>query len=875
MTLAPGATALAQTCTGLCLQQVACSAGITTSISGTVFAPNGVDPLPGVLVYVPNGTVQPFTPGVACGIQVTGSPLVATTTAFDGKFTLGNVPVGSNIPVVIQAGRWRRQLSVTTVSSCTDTAVATSLTRFPKNKTQGDIPFTAIVTGSADAAECVLRKIGIDDSEFTKPGGTGRINLFLGNGAVAGPSNPVESALWGNASTLNQYDMAVMACEGSPTIETAADQQRVLDYANAGGRIFATHIAYTWFHNIAPFSGTARWNPLQANPADQVAVVNQTFPKGQQLAQWLQTVNATVVQGQIFLTQIKKDLDGVVGSAAQSWLTINSPPAVAQFTFDTPVGAAPAQQCGRVLFNEYHAEGAISGTGLTFPAECTTLAMTAQEKLLEFSLFDLANVNLATINYDGNGHTGGYSPVDANSPYIYSASPTVVVLGSGALVKTGHSFAGWNTQSNGGGTARAPASTFTMPAANVLLYAQWSINSYSVTYDGNGNTSGSVPVDGANPHAYNSATVVLANNGSLARTGHTFTGWNTAANGSGTSYPATGSATFPMGTANVTLYAQWSINGYTVTYDGNGSTGGSAPVDAGNPHAYNSTVTVAANASLVRSGYSFLGWNTAANGSGNFYPATGAVTFVMGAGNLTLFAQWAISSYSVAYNGNGSTGGSAPVDGANPHGVGSTVTVLANTGGLVRANHAFNGWNTAADGSGVAYPASGAATFSMGSSNVTLYAQWTINTYNVVYDGNGNTGGSAPVDASPHAYGSTVTVLANSGSLIRAGKLFAGWNSAANGSGILYPATGAVTLTMGASNLTLFALWVNAPCVLDVDGNGSLDALTDGLMMLRAMFGITGTAVTNGAIGSGAPTRPTWSLIQSFLNTSCGTNFLP
>jgi uncharacterized repeat protein (TIGR02543 family) len=175
-----------------------------------------------------------------------------------------------------------------------------------------------------------------------------------------------------------------------------------------------------------------------------------------------------------------------------------------------------------------------------------------------------------------------------------------------------------------------------MPASNVTLYAQWAINSYMVTYDGNGNTGGSAPVDPANPHAYN-ATVTVLGAGGLTRTGHTFAGWNTAADGSGTPY--TPGATFSMPAADVTLYAQWAIDSYTVTYNGNGATSGSVPVDPGSPHPYNSTVTAPDPGSLMRTGYTFTGWNTAADGSGTSY-APGA-TFTVAAANMTLYAQWA------------------------------------------------------------------------------------------------------------------------------------------------------------------------------------------------------------------------------------------
>jgi len=146
--------------------------------------------------------------------------------------------------------------------------------------------------------------------------------------------------------------------------------------------------------------------------------------------------------------------------------------------------------------------------------------------------------------------------------------------------------------------------------------------------------------------------------------------------------------------------------------------------------------------------------------------------------------------------------------------------------------------------------------------------------YSVTYDGNGNTGGTIPTDGSTYTTGAPVTVRGNTGNLVRTGYTFAGWNTFASGDGINYPATGAITFAMGTTNTTLYAKWTT-PCSLDVDGNNSIDPLTDGLMMLRAMFGLTGTAVTNGAVGGGSPSRATWAQIQPFLNGNCGTAFAP
>src|ERR1017187_9450676 len=108
------------------MQQVSCPGNGTTTITGTVYTPNGTDPLPNVTVYIPNDVVQPFSPGVSCplvGAPPSGSPLVGSETDVNGNFTLVNVPVGSNIPLVIVSGRWRRQLVIPSITACTNNAM--------------------------------------------------------------------------------------------------------------------------------------------------------------------------------------------------------------------------------------------------------------------------------------------------------------------------------------------------------------------------------------------------------------------------------------------------------------------------------------------------------------------------------------------------------------------------------------------------------------------------------------------------------------------------------------------------------------------------------------------------------------------------------
>ena len=437
---------------------------------------------------------------------------------------------------------------------------------------------------------------------------------------------------------------------------------------------------------------------------------------------------------------------------------------------------------------------AANGSGTSYAA---TGSVTFTMPSNAVTLFAQWQINTYTVTYNGNTNDGGTAPVDGSSPYNYNSN--VTVLGAGTLTKTGFTFNGWNTVANGSGTAYAAGATITGIAANTTLFAQWiAANTYSIIYDGNSNTGGSAPVDGSSPYTAGSNVTVLGA-GTLVKTGYTFSGWNTAANGGGTAYSPGG--TISSIAANTILYAQWVINTYTVIYNGNGSDGGSVPVDPSSPYNYNSNVTVLGAGTLTRTNYNFTGWNTAANGSGTAYAAGGTITGI--AANTILYAQWTIITYTVTYNGNTNTGGTAPVDGSSPYAVGSNVTVLA-AGTLVKTGNTFAGWNTLANGTGTAYSAGG--TITSIAANTTLFARWTINTYTVTYDGNGNTGGTAPVDnLSPYNFGATVTVLANTGSLVKTGATFVGWNTAADGTGTSYAP--AATFTLGAANVLLYAKW--------------------------------------------------------------------
>lgn len=392
----------------------------TTTISGTVYDPRTTAqslPLANVLVYLSSTAPAALASGVQClSTKDAPSGVASTFTAADGSFTLSKVPTGASYTLVIQAGKWRRQFPLT-VGNDPVTGLALHM---PANRSQGDIPLIAVSTGSVDGLECVLRDMGISDSEFTDDTGTihpgGRIHLYqdtLGGGATLSGTTPTTDTLTGNSTKLNQYDMVLFACPGAQYVKTTADLQNVLSYANAGGRIFATHFNYVWLDPDAPdnalFPPVAHWaiNQSYPTPDPGIATVNTSFTDGATLAQWLTLAGVSYTDSQnlthadeVSISTLRHDFDGVI-APTQAWLTLSdgSSNAVMQMTFNTPVGADSASQCGRVLFNEYHVMDPstttgvrYSNTGLTFPNECpTSSTMSAQEAMLEYALFDLSS----------------------------------------------------------------------------------------------------------------------------------------------------------------------------------------------------------------------------------------------------------------------------------------------------------------------------------------------------------------------------------------------------------------------------------------------------------------------------------------------------
>ena len=345
-------------CTGVCSQIPDCPTGKTTSLSGKVYDPAGRNPLYNVLVYVANDPSDPdlktFPAGVTCdvcGASAAGSPIVTdladplkpkfgTFTGVDGSFRLDNVPVGKGITVVIQLGRWRRVFTVDIDTPCDANAVPDHTFLMPSTQAEGNIPLMAMVTGSADSLECVLRKMGIAQAEFTNPDKGGRVHFYLGDrqpGQSIDATTPAQAQLFTNG--INDYDMTILACQGGE-FDESANTTALRNYAAAGGRVFATHFSYAWLrHNDANtanltdptadnWSQVAKWHVDgvdQTNAGTPITGIidKVSNPKANAFQGWLEAVGASVPGSgttTVFVVRHDTDLISPVAGRTQQWL---------------------------------------------------------------------------------------------------------------------------------------------------------------------------------------------------------------------------------------------------------------------------------------------------------------------------------------------------------------------------------------------------------------------------------------------------------------------------------------------------------------------------------------------------------------------------
>jgi uncharacterized repeat protein (TIGR02543 family) len=504
----------------------------------------------------------------------------------------------------------------------------------------------------------------------------------------------------------------------------------------------------------------AGWNVQDGNPGGGPHAAGSTItPNSNEVlvAQWT-AVNYTVTF----------DTDG--GSTAPSQQTNKNIGNTISITSSEPT------KSGYTFLGWKDAAGNVYPAGGSFSLGAGSVTLTAQWQGRAF-----------TLTYDANSGTA--APASETRNYNASAN-----LSATQPTRTGYTFQGWNSLVGGTGNAYNASASYTMPNGNATLFAQWTANTYVFAY----NTQGGSTAPSSSNKAYNASVSVSATPPN--RTGFTFAGWNTTAAGTGTTYFA--SASFTMPDADVTLYAQWTKTAYTLYYNTNGGQG----VFSSQPVKYSESVTVDSTAP-TKTGYTFTGWNTAADGSGFDHTPRGVFTLNVES-NVTLFAKWTAVSYTVTYSAN--TGSGAPTGGT--HTFGASVTT-ASKGSMALTNYRFIGWNTRDDGSGTTYVEG--ASFNMPAENVILYAQWISSLYEIAYNANGGAGGPDGADVND---GTSYTV--DSIQPVRPGYTFDGWKLADGTPTISTYKAGTATQTFTISgNEVLVAQWTIKTITVTYDLN--------------------------------------------------------
>ena len=400
-----------------------------------------------------------------------------------------------------------------------------------------------------------------------------------------------------------------------------------------------------------------------------------------------------------------------------------------------------------------------------------------------------------TVRFTGNGATGGNTPDQA---FQYNIGQN---LRRNGFVRDGYTFTGWKRADNqqAYGDGQWVTNLTTQPNGIVTMVAQWSANEAHIRYNPNppaGKTTGGQGTPNWDGHT-GDAPAIGQNGWTID--GYTFAGWATSPDGSGARY-APGARWTANGT--LTLYAQWTPGQASLTYDGNGATGGKTDPQNG---VTDQKVNVRRNG-FTRDGYVFTGWNTQPDGRGQAW-APDAVWTLHGTG--VLYARWRGNQQRLNYHGNGNTGGNTESQDGR---TGDVLDTRAN--GFTRDGYEFVEWNTRADGIGDHYGkgSNGVAKWTMLPAGNDLYAIWQANPASIQYRDDWGATGSTPDTTG--VTGQDVTIARNG--FTRPGYTFTGWARDRRTNPSLQPG-GRYTLTPGTT--TLWAQWKADPAHLIYNAN--------------------------------------------------------
>ena len=591
-----------------------------------------------------------------------------------------------------------------TVNSLLDSPIQSDMTVYAKWIPEGEEPIiedtytiTFNTNGGSDIAALIIEE-GVTIVIPTNPIKAG--NTFDGWYSNIGTTTaytfstmPAEDITLYAKWNINQYTMSFNSNEGTAVNEIIQNYNTEVTAPTAPSRIGYTFSG--WYSNV----GLTTAYTFSTMPTENITLY----------AKWT-----------IISYEISYDTDGGINNESNpsSYTIINE---------EITILAATKEG---YIFNGWYEED------MTTPADTTIEAGSTGN----VSYYAKWSLNQYTITFNSNGGSSVLQITEAKDTTI--AAPI-------APTKTGYSFVCWCIDDE-----LINAYTFsTMPANNITLYAKWTILSYTITFDSNDGSSVTAITEDYN--------TIVASPTAPTKTGYIFSNWYT-------DVELTNNYTFStMGATDIILYAKWTINQYSISFNSNGGSEVAIVIQD-----YNTAVT--APTQPIKTGYIFSSWYIDSELS-NLY------TFnTMLIENITLYAKWTVLQYTISFNSNDGSEVEAITEDYN--------TVVSAPIEPTKTEYTFNGWYSNVQLTNL-------YTFNtMPAEDITLYAKWIINQYSISFNSNG---GSA-VTTITRNYGATVSAPTNP---TKAGLSFAGWYLEAELINY-YTFT-----TMGNSNIILYADW--------------------------------------------------------------------
>lgn len=799
-----------QTSSGYC--SIRCDWTIYTAGSSQVSGSNG-----GRYLHICNASGT----RIASAQMTAASYIWNTQTTYTGTCVVNNVPYsGSSITIGIKITTsstsvttgttlcWRGNASVSGGSPTMQTAAvpvtpmtSTTLTNFVV-KGMGNTGFMILANASGGSPKIAI---------WTTNGNQGDIKWVTLNSGTGDTGDGWNYNMYGyfyfsDWSLANTYarDMTLHIYDNSQTTLLANTRcyfQQQLKYNSNGGSTTPSAVARNW--------------------GDTYSTLPTVSRTGYTLDGWYTAASGgTKVSTQTTFTPNIYSNDGVTIYAHWTANTVTryiyyraNGASTNSYTDSTTSSTFTTRGSGYFSKTGYTQNGWTTSTSTT-PTSATYALNTTYNISSNLTLYPSWKANTYAVNYYSgtlssqyttNTYLGGQTKTYGTSLTLYSKSS---VSAFSSMTRTGYTFAGWSTSSNGSSYNYVFGGSYTSNAA-LTLYPYWEALTYSVYYY-SGTLSSQYPSNtylNSQTKTYGTSLTLLSSSNlgyTLSRTGYDFYGWSTSSNGGSYNYAFSGSYTT---NAALTLYPYWRAITYTLSYySGTGTNEYSSnTLLKTQTGTYGGSVTMYSSSnigySLTRTGYDWIGWSWSNNGS---YQATFGQTYQFAGNNDNAYPAWQIKSYEVDYySGSYSSQHSSNTYLGNQYKTHGTNLTLWSSSQvtLTRTGYTHNGWSTGSAGTSRTYAFSG--TYSTNATLV-LYPYWQANTYTVRYY-SGTLSKEYTTNTSlgtqTKTYGTSLTLWAGSAvSLTRTGYTHNGWSTNSSGTSKAYSFSGSYT-TNGAANL--------------------------------------------------------------------------